>query len=74
MTQRFINVYPATHRLGEFAFGDLQALGHLTKRYQQESRWDPDSFTIVWTVVGDIEFTTTRGDTFRQGDVIEWPK
>lgn len=74
MTERFTNVYPATFHRGEFAFGDLQRLGHLTKRYRPESRHDPDNFTIVWTVVGDIEFTTTRGETFRQGDVIEWPK
>jgi len=74
VTERFTDIYPASHAKGHVAFGDLQALGHLTKRYVPESRWDPDNFTIVWTVVGDIEFTTTRGETFRQGDVIEWPK
>lgn len=74
MTQKFINVFPATYRRGEFAFGDLQKLGHLTKHYRPESRHDPDNFTIVWTVVGDIEFRTVGGEVYRQGDVIEWPK
>lgn len=74
MTLRFDNVYPASYRKGEFGFGDLRDLGYLTKKYVPESRWDPDAFTIVWTVVGDIEFTDTHGRHWKQGDVIEWPK
>jgi hypothetical protein len=76
MTQRFINVYPASyvHRTWHdgLCFGNLEDMGYLSKRYRTYDRRDPDGFYIEWTVTGDIEFTDTYGKTYKQGDVIEW--
>ena len=55
-------------------FGDLERMGLLKKDYVSEGYWDPDAFTIVWTVVGDVEFTDSYGSLWKKGDVIEWPK
>lgn len=78
MTLKFDNVYTASgvakSRHDGLCFGDLQDMGYLTKHYRQVSRHDPDGFTIEWTVVGDIEFTDSHGNHWKQGDVIEWEK
>jgi len=57
-------------------FGDLRNAGLLDKNYIPGTGyggdWDPTG--IVWTVIGDVEFTTDRGETFKKGDRIEWQK
>jgi hypothetical protein len=70
--QFFENVWTASYARDHFSFGDLQKLGHLTKRYVTVCHSDPDVFDIEWTVVGDIEFTDQRGNRYKQGDVIVW--
>ena len=73
--QYFENVLTAGYAGDTLCFGTLKDMGLLTKEYRLEP-WDQtgDSCTIVWTVVGDVEFTDSYGDTHTQGDVIEWPK
>ena len=81
MTLKFSNVITASginksvYGADALCFGDLQKMGLLKKDYRLEG-WDyeGDSATIVWTVVGDVEFTDSYGETWKKGDVIEWPK
>ena len=54
----------------DLTFGTLERFGYLTKHYVP-GEWGDD---IVWTVVGDIEFTTEYDETHRKGDVIVWEK
>jgi len=71
---KFSGVYTATYVSPKYwpglCFGDLQREGYLTKSHQKG--WSDDCYDIVWTVVGDIEFTDTHGNHWKQGDKIVW--
>jgi len=68
------NVIAASGTSDGLCFGDLQDRGLLKKRYIPGNGPDYDPSGIEWTVVGDVEFTTECGNTFKKGDVIEWEK
>jgi len=72
MTARLQNVYTASYKRGRISFGDLQDLGLLEKSYRKG--WDPECMDIVWRVVGDVEFTDSQGNCWKQGDEIVWEK
>ena len=73
---KIVNVIEAGGTTEGICFGDLRNAGLLGKDYIPGTGygddWDPTG--IVWTVIGDFEFTTDRGETFKKGDVIEWQK
>lgn len=49
-------------------YGTLQEAGYLTKEYKYHRQG------ILWTVVGDIQFTNNFGQTFKKGDTDFWEK
>lgn len=65
-------IHTSSFARGQLAFGDLQALGYLTKEYI--STGEPDYHDIEWRVVGHIEFDDSNGNHWQQGDVITWSK
>lgn len=76
MTKKFENVLACgwSSDPNEITYGSLVEMGYLTKE-RQFNRADPyGSGNILWTVVGDIEFTDEYGHTFKQGDEILWEK
>ena len=73
--QTFTNIFEIGYGLNDsqaLSFGDLRFLGHLTKDYQCD--YQGNVVSIEWVVVGDIEFTTERGEKFVKGDRISWEK
>ena len=72
---RLISITPPVKTVGTvdgLSFGTLRIMGLLEMRY--ESTGILDQSDLVWTVVGPIQFTDTRGNTWKQGDEIVWEK
>jgi len=65
-------VNPKFYGADALSFGSLEKLGLLRKGYQKGG--DPECMDIVWTVVGDVEFTDSHGNHWQQGDVIVWER
>jgi hypothetical protein len=75
-TLKIENVIEAGGYADALCFGDLREVGLLKKDYIPGSGapGDCDPHGIEWTVIGDVEFTTDRGDVYKKGDCIEWQK
>ena len=73
MTKKFENVETCGWSADPdvVTYGTLAEMGYLTKEY--EYSYD-GLYAILWTVVGDIEFTNVYGQTFKKGDTDLWEK
>lgn len=71
---RIENVITAGGTPEGICFGDLQDQGLLSKSYIPGYGPDYDPTGIEWTVIGDVEFTDSHGDSHKKGDVIVWEK
>lgn len=70
-----ISITPWVKTVGSIdglSFGTLREMGLLEMRY--ESTGIPDHSDLVWTVVGPITFTDSKGNNWKQGDEIVWEK
>lgn len=57
-------------------FGDLEEAGILQRELCSGPNHDSDrdDITIKWTVLLNVQFVDTAGNTWVQGDVIIWDK
>jgi hypothetical protein len=57
-------------------FGTLEDMGLLRKEWVpiNTGSGEYEGHDTIWYVIGDVEFTTTYGDTYKKGDVITWYK